>query len=88
MAIAIAAFLGYIVIVLYRIKVGQVVTFPADTLFFKASYLNMAASYFERAPGKQSLSARFIPVIGRSSALARTDQSDFKIFMIYTSLDH
>jgi len=82
--IALAAFLGYIVSYFIGLKLGKWLLSRPDTLFFKASYLNMAASYFEKRHQGAIIVGRFIPVIRTFLPLCLgLIKSDFKIFMIY-----
>jgi membrane-associated protein len=82
--IALAAFLGYIVSYFVGLKLGKWLLSRPDSIFFKARYLNIAASYFEKKQQGAIIIGRFIPVIRTFLPLCLgLIKSDFKIFMIY-----
>lgn len=82
--IAGAAFLGYVLSYLVGLKLGKWLLSRKDSIFFKSSYLNMAASYFEKRQHGAIIIGRFIPVIRTFLPLCLgLIKSDFKNFMIY-----
>lgn len=82
--IAVAAFLGYVLSYFVGLKLGKWLLSRPDSIFFKASYLNMAASYFEKRHRSAIIIGRFIPVIRTFLPLCLgLIKSDFKLFMIY-----
>ncbi|RAI92085.1 DedA family protein [Algoriphagus yeomjeoni] len=82
--IVLAAFLGYLLSYVVGLKLGNWLLSRPDSLFFKAKYLNMAASYFEKRSQGAIIIGRFIPVIRTFLPLCLgLIKSDFKIFMIY-----
>lgn len=82
--IALAAFLGYIVSYFVGLKLGRWLLSRPDSLFFKASYLNAASSYFEKRQHGAIIIGRFIPVIRTFLPICLgLIKSDFKNFMIY-----
>jgi len=82
--IAIAAILGYALSYIVGLKMGKWLLSRPDSLFFKASYLNMAASYFEKRKHSAIIIGRFVPVIRTFLPLCLgLIKSDFKVFMIY-----
>ncbi|GAA0878534.1 DedA family protein [Algoriphagus jejuensis] len=82
--IALAAFLGYILSYFIGKKLGKWLLSRPDSFFFKARYLNMATSYFEKRQQGAIIVARFIPVIRTFLPLCLgLIKSDFKVFMLY-----
>lgn len=82
--LATAAFLGYIVSYFVGLKLGKWLLTQPDSLFFKSSYLNIAASYFEKRQHSAIIIGRFIPIIRTFLPLCLgLIKSDFKNFMIY-----
>ncbi|WP_425635940.1 DedA family protein [Algoriphagus yeomjeoni] len=85
--IVLAAFLGYLLSYVVGLKLGNWLLSRPDSFFFKARYLNMAASYFEKRHQGAIIIGRFIPVIRTFLPLCLgLIKSDFKIFMIYNLL--
>ncbi|WP_339876017.1 VTT domain-containing protein [uncultured Algoriphagus sp.] len=79
-----SAFLGYIISYLVGLKLGKWLITRPDSLFFKAKYLNMASSYFEKRQHGAIIIGRFIPVIRTFLPLCLgLIKSDFRIFMVY-----
>jgi membrane-associated protein len=82
--ITFAAFIGYIVSYFVGLKLGKWLLSRPDSLFFKAKYLNIAASYFEKRHQRAIIIGRFIPIIRTFLPLCLgLIKSDFKTFMIY-----
>lgn len=85
--LAIAAFLGYAVSYYVGFKLGKWLLSRPDSFFFKASYLNMASSYFEKRQHGAIIVGRFIPVIRTFLPLCLgLIRSDFRLFMVYNLL--
>lgn len=85
--ITLAALVGYLVSYLVGMKLGKWLLSRPDSFFFKSSYLNMAASYFEQRHNSAIIIGRFIPVIRTFLPLCLgLIKSDFKKFMIYNCL--
>lgn len=82
--IALAAFLGYVLSYTVGWRLGKWLLSRADSFFFKSSYLNIAASYFEKRQHGAIIIGRFIPVIRTFLPLCLgLIKSDFRNFMIY-----
>ncbi|WP_332911512.1 VTT domain-containing protein [Algoriphagus boritolerans] len=82
--IAAAAFLGYIVSYFIGLKLGKWLLTRPDSLFFKSSYLNVAASYFEKRQHGAIIIGRFIPIIRTFLPLCLgLIKSNFRNFMVY-----
>lgn len=85
--IALAAFAGYGVSYLVGLKLGKWLLSRPDSIFFKSSYLNMAASYFEKKHNGAIIIGRFIPVIRTFLPICLgLIKSDFRNFMLYNFL--
>lgn len=85
--IALAAFAGYVVSYLVGLKLGKWLLSRPDSIFFKSSYLNMAASYFEKKHNGAIIIGRFIPVIRTFLPICLgLIKSDFRNFMLYNFL--
>lgn len=82
--IALAAFLGYILSYMIGRKMGNWLLSRPDSFFFKSSYLNIAASYFEKRQHGAIIIGRFIPVVRTFLPLCLgLIKSNFRNFMIY-----
>lgn len=82
--IATAAFLGYIVSYYVGFKLGKWLLTQPDSLFFRSSYLNFAASYFEKRQHGAIIIGRFIPIIRTFLPLCLgLIKSNFRNFMVY-----
>jgi membrane-associated protein len=82
--IATAAFLGYIVSYFVGLKLGRWLLTRPDSIFFKSSYLNIAASYFEKRQHGAIIIGRFIPIIRTFLPLCLgLIKSNFRNFMVY-----
>jgi len=82
--IASAAFLGYIVSYFVGLKLGKWLLTRPDSLFFKSSYLNIAASYFEKRQHGAIIIGRFIPIIRTFLPLCLgLIKSNFRNFLVY-----
>lgn len=82
--IMLSAFLGYALSYLIGNTFGKWLLKRPDSFFFKKSYLNMAASYFEEKQHNSILIGRFIPVIRTFLPLCLgIVKSNFCSFMLF-----